>query len=157
MLPVASAAVHHGAQLNAPCWAAMATDATCTSPTAVPCTAATHVNERIPGLASAPSRSAPVPAAGLRAGRQERHAALEVKRSVPAVKQAPEAKTPPAGPVTASTATSSRGPVTRATSNSASTEPRARHLDRAPRTLDALDVKTLEDLAAIVMNDLELR
>jgi len=39
----------------------------------------------------------------------------------------------------------------------ASTEPRARHLDRAPRTLDALDVKTLKDLAAIVMNDLELR
>src|SRR5674476_728906 len=95
MLPVASAAVHHGAQLNAPCWAAMATDATCTSPTAVPCTAATHVNVRIPGLASAPSRSAPAPAAGLRAGCQERHAALEVKRSVPAVKQAPEAKTRP--------------------------------------------------------------
>jgi GAF domain-containing protein len=30
-------------------------------------------------------------------------------------------------------------------------------LDREPRTLDAQDVKTLDDLAAIVMNDLELR
>ncbi|WP_407341365.1 protein kinase domain-containing protein [Pengzhenrongella phosphoraccumulans] len=30
-------------------------------------------------------------------------------------------------------------------------------LDRAPRTLDAHDLTTLEDLAAIVMNDLELR
>jgi GAF domain-containing protein len=32
-----------------------------------------------------------------------------------------------------------------------------RVLDREPRTLDAQDVKTLDDLAAIVMNDLELR
>jgi len=30
-------------------------------------------------------------------------------------------------------------------------------LDREPRKLDTADVKTLEDLAAIVMNDLELR
>src|SRR5674476_555671 len=30
-------------------------------------------------------------------------------------------------------------------------------LDREPRTLDTQDVKALEDLAAIVMNDLELR
>jgi len=30
-------------------------------------------------------------------------------------------------------------------------------LDREPRTIDTQDVKTLEDLAAIVMNDLELR
>jgi GAF domain-containing protein len=30
-------------------------------------------------------------------------------------------------------------------------------MDREPRTLDAQDVKTLDDLAAIVMNDLELR